>query len=799
MKKLIIRAIFVMLAAGVFGMGVCFAEGVIEEIPGQGYDDTSEIEEAFKEQTVAEAFRNCESVAELDMLICEHADKIGAEEYLSLDDSERYDVCRYMITYNLTGCYSYADINALFERAFDKVRHDSSSSNTSGGSAGDPSGKFDCYITGADGSKLTEMPEMGETVKVHIKAAYNDEPSAVYTVGIFDAQGRLVRLEVFTPSAAERYYPEFFEFEAEYDPDARVRIFTFEGMDNLKPLYKDSLFSLDNTEIPEEEPEVDGVVAVRGRIDTITPDYFVIECSQKRAFGYWNGIDRGEKIRVNGGYVLDYTNENAVYTLKYENGEYTLLSVDGSDEILCFSEADGYDGARILIEGQAYEIAPDCDMRFYRGRDVTVCESLSELCSRGEYFTAVIKGGKIAGLYGAECIIERVAALGGGKLVTESGAEYDMTDGGIQPGDVVMFYYGYQPYMEKSVGIAATFFEEQTIDEDGEYNYEIYAVADGKKYEIRAYSLPGLLNGEDFIAYPDPGGRYVKYAEKNLSSYETELMTEINGNYFVTTDTRIEMSDNVMLDGVYKSAMEAADILGTDCPCPVRYRAADGAVSIDTFSRDRFTGRYSETTGSIGEYILNSDTKIVVDTESGFEEDVTLQHNSYYDVSVYIDENNSPVYVVLNAPEGLTLVKEMIVSNVSDGIVSGYSDGEYISFETTDYFYPGDVLDITYRNGAVTNIEVVFSPLNCYGDYKDGDIVFARVKDIKENVISLYGETFLADKYTNIYIYDAESDSAVSAELDDIVFGPGYEYNGRVMVQWGADNSIRNLLIINDF
>ena len=88
-----------------------------------------------------------------------------------------------------------------------------------------------CIRDSIDGAALTEMPETGETVKVHIIAAYNDEQSAVYTVGIFDSHGRLVKLEMFTPSATERYYPEFFEFEAKYDPAARIRIFTFEDID----------------------------------------------------------------------------------------------------------------------------------------------------------------------------------------------------------------------------------------------------------------------------------------------------------------------------------------------------------------------------------------------------------------------------------------------------------------------------------------------------------------------------------------------------------------------------------------
>ena len=72
--------------------------------------------------------------------------------------------------------------------------------------------------------------------------------------------------------------------------------------------------------------------------------------------------------------------------------------------------------------------------------------------------------------------------------------------------------------------------------------------------------------------------------------------------------------------------------------------------------------------------------------------------------------------------------------------VFGYVDGEYTSFETNDYFYPGDVLDITYKNGVTEDMKVVFSPLNCDVDYKTDCLLYTSFNILKQRK---YGRTFI--------------------------------------------------------
>lgn len=700
--------------------------------------------------------------------------------------------------------------NFLSLSSFTKELHDivdriiKNSSNTSG--------KFNTYICDINGEALTEAPADGTPVKISIRAAYNSEPSLTYAVAVYDNNDTLKQIELFESHATQQYEPEFYEIVTDYISDGKIKVLSLENTATFKPLDIEGIayFNKYDKAVPQAEQEIDGIKAVKGNLIThdTTPDYFTLDVHEHRAFGYWTRLrlNKDNKIKIYSSHLLNglYDNDTAYY-LRLSGDKYIFEGTSLNDELIDFTANNiiscNDQNITILINSEeaTYPLSPECQLQLNIRNNYLYYSNIIDFVNEGDHFTAQLIDGKITAINAVNYPYEKIISVSNDHILTNR-CIYDVSDlieSHPRVNDIVLIY---DDKCMKTVDGQKGF-----ISEDG-------VLIDGKVYPIRCEVQESFTDGEPCIAYLDPRNQFVKYLDKDWDSYQTAIVTRIINNpltnsSLITTNGTIPLPDLLILNGVFVHSESAAAELSNLPYFAISYcelNNEDVKLQINTMDTFNVSAPYSEYTNSIGEYLFDSNTKLFAYTENELIPITNLKHRFNYSAVIYTDQNDTPIYVVINDDAGATLTetKYLLVTEIDEYIISGYIDDEHVTLDDYDWndnIFIGDILKITYFKNEIKSIKPYFSPANYgYEDYLSSDIAYSYVSKLKNNVIVLGGNAYLITEDTNIYVCSDPYNKPLSkGSINDIFCNPlNPNESNRVMIQKDNNGFVKNLVII---
>lgn len=687
-----------------------------------------------------------------------------------------------------------------------------------GGGGGSSSGikGIECYTLSPDGKMLESRPEDNSKVKFVVQATLGVEPGVVYGVGIYDEYGALKNVEFFKSQATERLQHDFIELETLYDSNNKVKIFTLDSKNLLKPLrkvYKTDLRHYDK-ELPKKEIETEGITAYRGYPCGISANSFTLCPNKIRSFGYWSNVVEDDL------YDIECSDHDVWFYDFMGVNEYMIKSADGKHSLSEIKSGSGmefvrFNGSEILSASSGYivlneggkeiEYPLSSDLALFENTDFLYSFDMSYFgCEDGLYTMAIDESGMVfaISLKYAQSRMSKIQGIWSDCIEFENGwalsaDDLKITGDAPKEGDVAeVVVYGDTTSLKTIQPVAATC---------GEEGVEV----GGKIYEPDFYTSEYFVPGESCLAYFYSSSDKIGYIEKNINSKELIVIINatmmINGDICVDTSKgEIALSDTVYYNGMALQSIDFINVLmhfDFELPVPAYYEKGKSGDIFELFEVPTFSGNayYRATANMFDGYLLKDSTLLFAydpwDKNSfGEVSKSNLKGDMPYSVKIYSKDGIFADIVLFNDLSILNTTSTLIISDIKSAVrndeacyeICGYSDGEEITlykFNDLDAdLRIGDIISASYnQNNEISNITKAASlyeyastsRFNVSGRYSNNTNLFGIIRRISDGVITLddnEGNTtsvrFNESGY--LYVYYPDYDGLELISIDEI-------------------------------
>lgn len=661
---------------------------------------------------------------------------------------------------------------------------------------GNGHGGFEIFIHNPDGSEINENVEQSSRVKLTIMATLVTKPDVIYAVTVYDASGKMKQAKLFNSEKEELFEHDFLEFYTTYDKDATIKILTLDSISSMKPLRQSVPFTFGECKfhMPEAEREQPGVIAYKGRASSVMPSNFILSPEKIRSEGYWYSPPKPVNMDVT------YFNRdvafcalyNPVYNIKTTDSGYVLESIESGDyDIVEFSHdkianitPDGISILKGNIE-TSYMFSESC--RYYINGDILDYVSPSYFNMDGALYTMAVKDGLIAGIsisY-SQSAVTKIKNTSKYTMITESDNRIDVasckfTNGIPDAEDVIEIYYGNQTVIRICDPVFATYYEDGII-------------ADGVPYPLPIYMESyDFINGESCVAYMNSAGDEVVYLKKDYSTKDIVVVLGVeiteDGLFSVRTSKGV-----IKLDKEYvyvNSSICLPDNLTNISGDPYYYYQTENAHAFEEICEPEEV--YGQLRNYLfAKYIITDKTNIIVKTDKYgvFTNNVKLEQQVYYSATVYSRDGVNVDVLLFDDPQGYMVSEsaEMLVTDCSDGKISGYSEGKNISISVSDELSTdisaGDYIRFRYINERITEIYNNYNVMYHIKNeryYSQGNpnspnqAIVATVENIVNGVIYGYSHNGLyvnaTDENTKVYLFDISENSLTKTDIRELTF-----------------------------
>lgn len=709
-------------------------------------------------------------------------------QYQALTEKkEVIQICKQRAKY----CRDLSEFRDIFKNVvLSEIKNNSSGSSGGGGSSGG-SGRHGICVYEKDGTLPKKIIDNSE---YKIKYDCGRREDEVVILAIYDNEQRMTRVEISSTVKGCR------EISAKLTSNGSIKVFYFDSLENLVP--NGACNKLNISKYLTDIKNYEGVVTYLGgeRITITQDDGETVNLYAD--FPVYKYI--GHRIKVTSLYEEIYEISDST---EYETAEFKSTDIEYASETEIKANETTYPISQTAVfYGNGSEMT---ETDFSEDSDYILSKTVGE--ENWSTVSIFSYRSDIVDYTDGELIRGEINYRGTVMPYTEIFSDgKKISPDEIKVGDVISDCGGYKLYISRKKVCGKASFEDDGITVNGEKFSWYDAARSCESYydtvtayidifgnavkvvpDMTSYKL-GLVTG----IYTEDNSVFIDYRDKNGELIKRRISGDAvaDGN-IMSAEILSEISNSVPFYGNIPVAEDARVILKTGSRATLKYNAAAGLSSqgIITDENTEFYSLY--------------ENECIYYTHEELEKLCSL--GSMYDAIVFFDEDNNINPKIVCFTSKLFVQKNMIVTE-SDGItVSGYVDGEKVTYKLSDALTESgavpDVnryLKIEYVKDEIIGYEVI--------SLLDG-ISYTEVSNYKEtftcgtvikkgNGYLVFGDS--ASMYSIVQItantdfYTYGGDTVEKADINDIIADPRAEYGSRITFMHVNSRGIAETVVV---